>query len=80
MGRATWDAAQEIRTNRISREEGVALVKKYDHEIPKTFLNDILEYLGISETYFWEIIDKHRNKNIWEKSANGKWKLKVNIS
>tara|TARA_B100000927_G_scaffold287734_1_gene281101 strand:+ start:147 stop:1388 length:1242 start_codon:yes stop_codon:yes gene_type:complete len=80
MGRATWDAAQEIRTNKITREEGVALVKKYDHEIPKTFLNDILEYLGISETYFWEIIEKHRNKNIWEKLANGKWKLKVNIS
>ena len=80
MGRATWDAAQEIRTNRITREEGVALVKKYDHEIPKTFFNDILEYLDISETYFWEIIEKHINKNIWEKLANGKWNLKVNIS
>ena len=33
MGRATWDAAQEIRTNKITREEGVALVKKYDQEI-----------------------------------------------
>ena len=80
MGRATWDAAQEIRTNRITREEGVALVKKYDHEIPKTFFNDILEYLDISETYFWKIIEKHINKNIWEKLANGKWNLKVNIS
>ena len=43
MGRATWDAAQEIRTNKITREEGIALVKKYDQEIPKTFLKDILE-------------------------------------
>ena len=80
MGRATWDAAQEIRTNKITREEGVALVKKYDHEIPKTFFKDILEYLDISENYFWEIIEKHRNLNIWEKSLNRKWKLKVTIS
>ena len=45
MGRATWDAAQEIRTNIISRDEGIALVKKYDHEYPKIYLKDILEYL-----------------------------------
>ena len=48
MGRATWDAAQEIRTNIITRDEGIAL-KKYDHEYPKIYLNDILEYLSISE-------------------------------
>ena len=24
MGRATWDAAQEIRTNIITRDEGIA--------------------------------------------------------
>jgi hypothetical protein len=80
MGRATWDAAQEIRTNKITREEGVALVKKYDQEIPKTFLKDILEYLDISENHFWKVIEKHRNHNIWEKSLDGKWKLKVEIS
>ena len=80
MGRATWDAAQEIRTNRITREEGVALVKKYDHEKPKTFLKDILQYLNITENHFWEIVEKHRNLNLWEKSLSGKWKLKVVIS
>ena len=80
MGRATWDAAQEIRTNKITRKEGVALVKKYDHEIPKTFFKDILEYLDMSENYFWEIIERHRNPNIWEKTINNKWKLKATIS
>ena len=80
MGRATWDAAQEIRTDKITREEGIALVKKYDQEIPKTFLKDILEYLDISESYFWKVIEKHRNPKIWEKSYDGKWKLKVEIS
>jgi hypothetical protein len=30
MGRATWDAAQEVRDNKITREEGVTLVNKYD--------------------------------------------------
>ena len=37
MGRATWDAAQEIRTNIITRDEGIILVKKYDHEYQNIF-------------------------------------------
>ena len=36
IGRATYDAAQEIRNQKITREEGVALVHKYDHEFPKS--------------------------------------------
>ena len=30
IGRATYDAAQEIRNNKITREEGVQLVRKFD--------------------------------------------------
>mgnify|MGYP006168028183 CR=1 FL=1 len=48
IGRATYDASQEIRTNKITREEGVALVKKYDQEFPEKFFNEILEYMDIS--------------------------------
>ena len=36
LGRATSDAAHEIRDGHISREEGVALVRKFDGEFPKT--------------------------------------------
>ena len=32
---------QEIRTNIITRDEGIALVKKYDHEYPKIYLKDM---------------------------------------
>ena len=64
---------------KLLEKKGVTLVKKYDQEIPKTFLKDILEYLDISESYFWKVIEKHRNPNIWEKSLDGKWKLKVEI-
>jgi len=34
IGRATYDAAQEIRSGDITREEGVALVRRFDHEFP----------------------------------------------
>ena len=35
IGRATYDATQEIRNKKITREEGVRLVKKYDSEFQK---------------------------------------------
>lgn len=47
IGRATYDASQEIRNREITREEGVALVKKYDGEYPNRFAEEIFQYLSI---------------------------------
>jgi len=52
IGRATYDAAQEIRNGEISREEGVALVKKFDGEFPERFANEIFRYLSLPATEF----------------------------
>ena len=52
IGRATYDSAQEIRNDEINREEGVALVKKYDGEFPERFAEEIFEYLSIPKKDF----------------------------
>ena len=52
IGRATYDAAQEIRSGDITREEGVALVHRFDGEYPKRFLDELLAYLSIDEAHF----------------------------
>lgn len=54
IGRATYDAAQEIRSRDITREEGVALIKRYDHEFPERFADEIFKYLSIPATEFPE--------------------------
>ena len=78
LGRATSDAAHEIRDGHLTREEGVALVKKYDGEFPAKHFKDFLEYIDITEEYFWEVIDSFRSPHLWEK-VNGKWKLKYHV-
>ncbi len=50
--RATEDAAQEIRSGEITREEGVALVKRFDLEWPERFSNEIFKYLSIPKNEF----------------------------
>jgi N-acetyl sugar amidotransferase len=79
MGQATYDAVQEIRTGKITREEAVALVRRYDGEFPRSFFKDFLDYTGISEEKFWERIDAGRPKHLWQK-VKGEWKLKHQVS
>ena len=79
LGRASYDASQEIRNKKITREEGVSLVKKYDAEAPNKYLEDMLNYMDISNDDFWEIIDKNRSKKLWKKENNS-WVLSHQVN
>lgn len=54
IGRASYDAAQEIRSGDINRDEGVALVKRFDHEFPERFAGELFSYLSLPESEFPE--------------------------
>lgn len=45
--RVTYDSAQEARTGKITREEGVALIQRYDHEFPSKYSKEMLDYMEI---------------------------------
>lgn len=47
IGRATYDAAQEVRSGDITREEAIALVSRFDGEWPARFAYDVFSYLSI---------------------------------
>lgn len=52
IGRTIYDAAQEIRSRDITRDEGVALAKRFDGEFPERFAEEIFEYLSVPEKEF----------------------------
>lgn len=52
IGRATYDAAQEIRSGDITREEGVALVQRFDGEFPERFADELFAYLSLPAEQF----------------------------
>lgn len=78
VGRASFDAAQEIRNGKITREEGINLVKKYDGEFPKKYFKEFLDYIDIDENLFWKSIDSFRSPHLWEKKTD-KWQLKKEL-
>lgn len=75
IGRCTSDAAHEVRDGDLSRDEAVALVKRYDGEFPSLYHKEVLEYLGLDEEQFWRVVDRFRNPVIWyEKNLRrGAW-------
>ncbi len=75
IGRATYDAAQEIRNGKITREEGVQLARKYDQEFPKKYFKEFLEYISLTEEEFHATVDKFRSPHLWV-NENGEWKLR----
>ena len=80
LGRATYDASQEIRNKHLTREEGVALVKKFDGEFPDRYFNEIMEYLDINPDYFrYELTDSFRSPHLWDKNDKGEWQLRHNV-
>jgi len=75
LGRATYDASQEIRNRHLTREEGIALVKRFDGEFPQRYLQDVMDYLGLTPERFVELCDEFRSPHLWERDA-GEWRLR----
>jgi hypothetical protein len=80
IGRATYDASQEIRNKHLTREEGIALVNRFDGEFPDRYFNEIMEYIGMEPGRFHELCDKARSPHLWGRDDSGNWKLRHNVS
>lgn len=76
FGRAIRDACRMIHNKHMTRNEGLQLALKYDGEYPETYLEEALDYLGLDERQFQEIVDLHRNDEIWKFEGN-RWKLRA---
>ncbi|WP_406611049.1 N-acetyl sugar amidotransferase [Agarivorans sp. JK6] len=67
--------ARDIRLKRISREQGLELIRQYLTIKPKA-LSQFLEWLGISEQEFYTAVDKFRDPTVWERKEFNEWELK----
>ena len=70
-GRASDHASKDIRTGYMTRENGIEMVKKYDHVVSSD-LAYWLDYVGMSEDEFWATADKFRDPRVWT-IQNGLW-------
>lgn len=73
---ATDYAARMVRHGKLHREEAIELVRKHDHDLDPRTVREFCTFIGYSEKEFWNIIDSHYNKEIFEKNSHGSWELK----
>ena len=78
FGRATRDSCRMIQNKQMTRDEAIQKAKKYDNEFPNTYFKDVLNFLDINQNQFDEIVNLHRNEEIWE-IKNNAWSLKNTV-
>lgn len=71
-GRCTDHTSKDIRLGVMTRGEGIELVKKYDHVIPRKSFDYFLNMTKIEEGEFWPIADTFRDPRVWW-IQDGEW-------
>jgi hypothetical protein len=74
FGRATDHACIDIRNNRLTRNEGLELVKKYDGKYPHDSVNAFEEYSGMTRIEIDSILDSFTNPILFEQDEQGNFK------
>jgi N-acetyl sugar amidotransferase len=78
LGRASYDASQEIRNKHLTREEGIVLVRQFDGEMPSRYIREVMDYIGMAIDEFMDLCDKFRSPHLWTR-MNGEWKLRHTV-
>tara|TARA_E500000331_G_scaffold357292_2_gene418540 strand:+ start:184 stop:1404 length:1221 start_codon:yes stop_codon:yes gene_type:complete len=79
IGRASYDASQEIRNDHLTRDEGKTLVKRFDGEFPDKYFNEVMDYLRMKPKDFLKLCDKFRSPHLWKK-VKGEFKLRHTVN
>ena len=75
FGMTTDDVCEDIRYGRMSREEAVELVKRYDGKCAPSLIERFSDYIEISVARFWDVAESFRNPALWRRRGNGAWEL-----
>lgn len=75
VGRAMMDSAQEIRNHHIDKDEGIALMRRYEGEYPARYEKEFLQYIDFTREEFFDLCDKFRSPHLW-KVIDGEWTLR----
>jgi len=71
-GRGSDHACKDIRGGLMTREQGIEMVRKYDHVKPRRDLERWLKYVNMSEEEFDRTCDTFRDPRVW-RIENGEW-------
>ena len=79
FGHVTDQVCDAINLGRMTRDEAIDLVRKYDGKCDPSYITRYCRYLGIDEAVFHEVVEGYRNPDIWKRDEGGEWALRSEI-
>jgi N-acetyl sugar amidotransferase len=71
FGRTTDYVNEEIRLGRMTREQGIELVQRYDDKCSPEYIERYCDYLGIEVRAFWNQVHASCNRRLFAISPDG---------
>lgn len=72
--KVTDHATREIRFGRLTRAQGLSLVRRHENE-PLRYLEQFCDWLGVLPRSLQLLIDLHRNPRFWIQHEPGSWEF-----
>jgi len=72
FGQCLDHVCYDLREGRMTRDEAVDLVKKYDGKCSEAYIEKFCIYIGISQKEFWATTEKFRG-SMWRKGSDDEW-------
>lgn len=79
FGRVTDYVNEEIRLGRMTREQAIAIVEKYDHACSDEYIESFCDYIDISVDRFWEQVHASLNRDLFTLEADGNISRKFQV-
>lgn len=79
FGKVTEQASGAVRNGRMTRDQAIELILKYDGKCASRYIKRFCDYIEITEDDFWRVAESYRNLDIWQRAEDGKWELKYKI-
>tara|TARA_X000000950_G_scaffold289243_1_gene411172 strand:- start:17159 stop:18292 length:1134 start_codon:yes stop_codon:yes gene_type:complete len=73
FGKVSEYVNEDIRNKRITRDQGIDLIKKYDGKCSSKYISSFSNYIGISVDEFWWQVDKSVNPDLFIKKNTGEY-------
>lgn len=73
FGLTTEYMNEEIRWQRKTRKEAIAIVEQYDGKAGTVYIQSFCDYLDISLTAFWATVDKFVNRSLFSSKGVGSY-------
>ena len=79
FGKVTEYVLEDIRLGRITRQQGISLVERYDGSCSDEYIQSFCQYIEISITEFWAQVEKSVNADLFVKEGFGKYTPKFRV-